>query len=341
LKLRHNSSRGKRIGLNIAERSTYGEKEMKAMQAARVIDTGKTTEVEMAEMVTPIAGEGEVLVQVYAAGITPSELLWYPTSHNREGGVRTHAIPGHEFSGVVAAVGKGVEKFAVGQEVFGMNDWFLDGATAEFCVTVPSNIAPKPAHLSHAEAAAVPIGALTASQGLFDRAKLGAGERLLVHGAAGAVGVFVVQLAKLYGAEVIATASARNRDFLLELGATEVLDYQKDAFEQLIRDVDVVFDTVGGATLERSWDVLKPDGRLVTIAASSEGTSDGRTKDAFFIVEPKRSELIKIAELFDAGKLRSFVDAQIPLSEAPAAYAGKVERKHGYGKVVVVMPSYH
>jgi NADPH:quinone reductase-like Zn-dependent oxidoreductase len=314
--------------------------EMKTMRAAQVIQTTEAPVVYAAEVPKPAPSKGEVLIEVHAAGVTPSELVWYPTSHDREGGTRTHPIPGHEFSGVVAQVGEDVEGVTVGQEVFGMNDWFADGATAEYCISVPSSIAPKPAHLSHAEAAVVPIAALTASQGLFDHAKLRAGDRLLIHGAAGAVGVFVVQLATLYGAEVIATASARNREFLLQLGATQVIDYQSHAFEQVIRDVDVVFDPVGGATLDRSWGVLKPDGRLVTIAASSEGTADDRVKNAFFIVEPNHKQLTGIAELLSSGKLRSFVDAEVPITEAPAAYAGKIERKHGYGKVVIVMPIY-
>ena len=198
----------------------------------------------------------------------------------------------------------------------------------------------KPAHLSHAEAAAVPIGALTAWQGLLDRAHLRSGERLLVQGAAGAVGVFAVQLGRLHGAEVVATASGRNREFVLQLGATQVIDYQAQAFERTVRDVDVVFDAVGGEILERSWSVLKPGGRLVTIAADSEGTKDPRVKDAFFIVEPKQQQLTEIASLLSTGRLRAFVDAQVLLADAPAAYEGKVKRQHGYGKVVIVTPAY-
>ena len=281
-----------------------------------------------------------MLIQVYAAGVTPSELRWYPTSHKKDGSVRPLAVPGHEFSGVVAQLGERVEGFAAGDEVFGMNDWFADGASAEFCVTVPSNIARKPSRLTHAEAATVPIGALTAWQGLLDRAKLQTGERLLVHGAAGAVGVFVVQLARLRGAEVVATASGRNREFLLQLGVKQVIDYTTDAFDKIVRNADVVFDAVGGETLTRSWKVLKPGGRLVTIAADSEGANDPRVKDAFFIVEPSQGQLVELGRLLNTGKLQVFVDAQVPLANAPAAYAGSVVRKHGYGKVVIVTPAY-
>lgn len=310
------------------------------MKCARTIDGRGKPALAIADVPAPTASRGEILIKVYAAGVTPTELLWYPTSHNKDGSPRSQAIPGHEFSGVVAQLGEGVEGFAAGEEVFGMNDWFADGATAEYCVTVPSSIARKPARLTYAEAGAVPIGALTAWQGLIDHAKLRAGERLLVHGASGAVGVFAVQLARLHGAEVIATASGRNREFLLQLGARQVIDYTTDAFDKQVRDVDVVFDAVGGETLERSWSVLKPSGRVVTIAADSEGTGDRRVKDAFFIVEPNQQQLAEIGELLNSGKLRVFVDAEVPLTNAPAAYAGKVGREHGYGKVVIVTPGY-
>src|SRR5262249_787889 len=150
-----------------------------------------------ATLTQPQPADGELLIRVRAAGVTPTELLWYPTTHTKQGGVRTSAVPGHEFSGVIAVLGKGANDFSVGDEVYGMNDWFADGATAEFCLTQPQNIALKPKALTHELAATVPIGALTAWQGLFDRAKLQSGERVLIHGAAGAVGLFAVQLAHL------------------------------------------------------------------------------------------------------------------------------------------------
>jgi NADPH:quinone reductase-like Zn-dependent oxidoreductase len=158
------------------------------------------------DVAKPKPGRGEMLVRVYAAGVTSKELLWYPTTHDKSGELRSRAVPGHEFSGVIEAAGEDAEGFSAGQEVYGMNDWFSDGATAEYCVTRPASVAPKPAQLTHVEAASVPIGALTAWQGLFDRAKLQAGERVLVHGGAGAVGLFAIQLARLHGAHVTATA---------------------------------------------------------------------------------------------------------------------------------------
>jgi NADPH:quinone reductase-like Zn-dependent oxidoreductase len=286
----------------------------------------------------PTPGENEVLIQVRAAGVTPTELLWYPTWHNKDGTARSGAIPGHEFSGVVAAVGDSVTGFSVGEEVYGMNDWFIDGATAEFCVAAASSIALKPSKLTHAQAAAVPIGALTEWQGLVDRAKLKRGERVLVHGGAGAVGVFAIQLARSLGAEIITTASAANLDFVAQFGARQAIDYTRGAFEEKVCDVDVVFDCVGGETLERSWSVLKPGGRMVTIASDSEATGDQRVKDAFFIVEPNQKQLVEVGELLDAGRLRVFVDSEVPLAEAPAAYSRKLARKRGYGKTVVVLP---
>jgi NADPH:quinone reductase-like Zn-dependent oxidoreductase len=285
----------------------------------------------------PKAGAGELLIRVHAAGVTPTEMQWYPTTHTQSGEARRNAVPGHEFSGVVAGVGAHTFGFAEGAEVYGCNDWFADGATAEYCVAQPTSVAPKPRHLSHAEAAAVPIGALTAWQGLFEKAKLQSGERVLIHGGSGGVGVFAVQLARRAGAYVVTTASERNRRFLAELGADVILDYQTERFEEKAHDIDVVFDTVGGETLQRSWGVLSPSGRLVTVAANSEGHRDERTKAAFFIVEAKQSQLREIATGLDIGELRSFVDATVPLEEASTAYFGAVPKRKGYGKVVVTV----
>jgi NADPH:quinone reductase-like Zn-dependent oxidoreductase len=247
-------------------------------------------------------------------------------------------VPGHEFSGVITAIGKDVHDFEIGDEIYGMNDWFADGATAEFCITLPQNIALKPASLNHEAAASVPIGALTSWQGLIDRAKLAPGERVLIHGGAGAVGLYAVQLAHLHGARVITTVSAQDVDFVKELGADEVIDYKVSRFEKEVRDVDVVLDAVGGDTLERSWCVLKPGGRMIPIAADSEYAADQRVKDAFFIVEPNQQQLVEIAKQLDAGQLRAFVKTTVPLNEAPAAYSGAVKDKSRYGKIVITVP---
>ena len=307
------------------------------MRAWQLDGPAATPTLVAGDVPEPKPGPGEVLVRIRAAGVTPTELGWYPTTHTKAGDRRDHAIPGHEFSGAVAAVGPGTRGVVVGDEVYGMNDWFADGATAEYCLTRSEWIAAKPSGLTHAEAASVPIGALTAWQGLFDRAKLQKGERALIHGGSGAVGVFAVQLARWHGAHVITTASARNREFLLQLGAEQVIDYRAERFEDSVRGIDVVFDAVGGTTLQRSWGALGPNGRMVTIASDSEGTQDDRTKRAFFIVEPNRDQLTKAGELLDAGVIKPVVDAVVPFAQTGAAYAGKVERRLGRGKVIIAV----
>jgi NADPH:quinone reductase-like Zn-dependent oxidoreductase len=243
-------------------------------------------------------------------------------------------VLGHEFSGVVAAIGDGVGCLEIGREVFGMNDWFADGAMADYCVAPFFAVAPKPRCLSYVEAAAAPISALTAWQGLFDRARLQPGERVLVHGGAGAVGTFAIQFARRHGAHVITTTSAANADLARDLGADAVIDYRAERFEECVNAVDVVFDTVGGDTLERSWSILKPGGRLVTIAAAAESSTDPRVKQAFFIVEPNQKQLFAIADLLDQGLLRTIVDEVAPLSQAPDVYATR-EPGHHRGKVVI------
>jgi NADPH:quinone reductase-like Zn-dependent oxidoreductase len=303
---------------------------MKAIQLAGT----RLVEVEKPE---PVAGAGELLIYVRAAGVIPSEITWQPTTHTKDGGSRTNAVPGHEFSGVVAKVGEGVTGFSVGQEVYGMNDWYADGAMAEFCVTQPNFVAPKPASLSDDEAASVPISALTAWQGLVIRAKVQAGEKVLVLGGSGAVGIFAVQIAKLQGAHVIATASAAKAEIVGKLGADEVIDYKVAHFDDTVRDVDVVFDTVGGATLALAWDVLKPGGRLVTVSSSEESAERSHKGAAFFIVEPNQEQLIEVARLIDAGTLKVFVKAVVPLSDAAQAYDEKSRYQRGLGKTVVAI----
>jgi NADPH:quinone reductase-like Zn-dependent oxidoreductase len=219
----------------------------------------------------------------------------------------------------------------VGDLVYGLNDWYRDGASAEYCVASVGDIAAKPAGVDHVYAAATPISGLTAWQGLVERAGLAAGQQVLIHGAAGGVGTLAVQLARWRGARVIGTASAANLDFVRSLGADEVIDYRAEGFEDVARDVDVVFDTVGGETLERSWGVLKPGGKLVTVAASGEQTTDERVRSAYFIVEPSRTQLAEIARLIEGGALRPVVGAVFPLAEAREAYQHKPVR----GKVVI------
>jgi NADPH:quinone reductase-like Zn-dependent oxidoreductase len=280
----------------------------------------------------PHPEEGEVLVRVHAAAVTPTELAWVPTWTTLTGEPRRFPIIlGHEFSGEVAAIGSGVTDVTAGDLVYGLNDWFRDGAQADYCVARASEVARKPRSVDHVRAAVTPISALTAWQGLIERGRLVAGQRVLIHGAAGGVGVFAVQLARWRGARVIGTASASNLAFVRGLGADEVIDYRAERFEDVVHDLDVVFDTVGGETLERSWGVLTPGGRLVTIATSGEGSQDARTREAFFIVQANRTQLAEIARLIDAGQLRPVADAVFPLAQARRAY----EYKPAHGKVVL------
>jgi NADPH:quinone reductase-like Zn-dependent oxidoreductase len=305
------------------------------MRVMRFNDSSDAPALMAGTAPVPEPSRGKMLIRVHAAGVTPTELLWYPTTHTRDGTRRTSAIPGHEFSGVVEAVAEDVDPNQIGREVFGMSDWFADGATADYCTSASTSVSEKPSRLSHPEAASVPIGALTAWQGLFERGRLQAGERILIHGGSGAVGVFAIQLSRRTGAHVITTASARNFDFLSHLGANEVIDYRMDRFEDRARDLDVVFDTVGGETLKRSWSLLKPQGRMVTIAADSEGTKDERIEKAFFIVEPNQKELTEISRLLDSGELQCFVDAVVPFVRASDAYCGTIEARRGRGKMVL------
>jgi NADPH:quinone reductase-like Zn-dependent oxidoreductase len=304
------------------------------MKALRLIRSVPELLLVEEEMPKPEPQPGEVLVEVYAAAITPTELLWYTTSHTRDGAARETAVLGHEFSGKIAECGKGVTDVAAGDEIYGLNDWFAEGALAEFCITRPEWIANKPRGLSHDEAASIPISALTAWQGLFDRGRLQAGQRVLIHGGTGAVGMFAVQLAHLHGARVITTVSANSIAFVKSLGAHEALDYRGAPFEDRVRDIDLVFDTVGGQTLTRSWQVLKPEGRLVTVSADSESESDQRVRQAFFIVEPNRTQLVEVSKLLEEGTLRSAVNTVLPVSAATEAYRGTYAR-HGWGKLVI------
>jgi NADPH:quinone reductase-like Zn-dependent oxidoreductase len=304
------------------------------MNAIQLNSRGGPEALAYGPAAVPRPGAGEILVRVRAGAVTPTELLWVPTWTTRAGEPRPFPIiPGHEFSGEVHGVGPGVNDVAVGEAVFGMNDWFGDGAQAEFCVARTVDVAPKPKSVDHVTAAVVPISALTAWQGLAERAKLARGERVLIHGAAGSVGLFAVQLARGIGAYVIATASEHNVEFARGLGADEVIDYRARPFEDAATGVDVVFDTVGGDTLARSWPILRPGGRMVTIAADAEHTTEQRVKDAFFIVEPNREQLSRIARMIDAGELRPVVGGAFPLAEARRAYAHKPVR----GKVVLVV----
>lgn len=306
------------------------------MKAIRQHAYGGPESLRYEDAPKPSPKAGEVLVRVRAAGVTPTELLWQTSRTTKSGMPRPLPfIPGHEFSGDIVALGPGLNSFSVGEAIYGMNDWFSDGAQAEYGLARVSDVARKPKSIGHTYAAITPISALTAWQGLFQRARIEPGEHILIHGAAGGVGSFAVQFAHWRRTRVTATVSAANIDFVRRLGVDVTIDYRIEPFEERVHDVDAVFDTVGGETLRRSWSVLKPGGRLVTIAASEEASQDSRIREAFFIVQPRREELEEIARLIDAGQVRPVIGAEFPLADANLAYQTKPAR----GKVVLRVDS--
>ena len=292
------------------------------MKAIYLEKKGGAESLVSGEIQRPHPDENQVLVKVHATAIMRTEVQWAPTFQTQSGATRPFPIVlGHEFSGVIESLGQDVREFSIGEEVYGLNDWYINGAQAEYCVAAASAIARKPKSLNHAEAATVPISALTAWQGLFEKTNLERGQRVLIHGAAGGVGMFAVQLARWRGGRVVATASSGNLDFVRALGADQVIDYRKTPFENVICDVDVVFDPVGGETLERSWQVLRPGARVVTVATAGGQSSDQRVRDAFMIVRADGSQLAQMAWMIDAGELRVFVEQTFPLVQAREAYA--------------------
>jgi NADPH:quinone reductase-like Zn-dependent oxidoreductase len=273
---------------------------------------------------------------VHSAGITPTELTWAETYRSPDGRDRLPTIPGHDVSGVVDALGPGVSDVSPGDAVYGLVDFPHDGSAAEYVAVRAANLAPRPRSLDHVHAAAVTLSALTAWQALFVHAGLAAGQRVLIHGAAGGVGAFAAQFARWRGARVIATASARHHDFLRELGVETAIDYRTTRFEEVLRDVDVVLDTVGGDTMERSWGVLRRGGTLVSVAAPPppEPARDAGARGIFFIVEPSRAQLVEIGSLIDAGQVRPVLGAVLPLARAREAFERGLAG-HARGKIVL------
>jgi len=311
-----------------------GDKEMKAI---RIHGRGDQDHLVYEDAPQPHPGPGEVLVRVYATGIIANELKWDETYQTTAGSPRALPIPGRDLSGVVEEVGPGVTTLVKGSEVYAMLGYGRDGAQADYTIALPNELVPKPSTLDHVQAAAVPLSALTAWQALFDHAHLAAGQSVLIHGAAGGVGVFAVQLVHWAGAQVIATASARKRDFLRELGANEIIDYTTTRFEEVVHGADLVFDTVGGDTLQRSWQVIKPAGVLVSIVSPPPPAAVAKGHDvrfAWFVVEPNREELIQIGALMDAGQLRPIIDTVFPLAQARQAYE-QAAKGHTRGKIVL------
>ncbi|MET8785738.1 MULTISPECIES: NADP-dependent oxidoreductase [unclassified Streptomyces] len=267
----------------------------------------------------PHAAENDVIVRVHAAGFTRGELDWPGTWSDRAGRDRTPSVPGHEVSGVVAELGYGTTGLTVGQRVFGLTDWARDGSLAEYVAVEARNLAPLPADVDHTVAAALPISGLTAWQGLFDHARITAGQSVLVHGAAGAVGSLAVQLALEAGARVVGTGRSADRDTVLALGAHTFLDLEADRLADA-GEVDVVFDVIGGDVLDRSAALVRAGGTLVTIARPpTVRPEDGRA--VFFVVEPDRARLGDLVQRLRDGRLDVRVGAVRPLAEAAAAFA--------------------
>ena len=281
---------------------------MTAMRAASPDPASLAREI----VPVPHPGPSEVLVEVRATAITAAELTW-PENWP--------AIPCHDLSGVVAALGGGVTGWQPGDEVYGMVGFDRPGAAAGY-VTVPAaDLAPKPDRVDHLAAAAVPLGGLTAWQALHEHAQVQPGQHVLVHGGAGGVGAYAVQLAALAGARVTATASARDREFVAELGAGDVLDYT-GRFEDHARDVDVIIDPVGGGTMARSWPVLRSGGLLVAIAEAPAENRAGRgdVRWTYFVVRPDGGQLRELAALISNQQLRPVVSTVFELSDLPEAF---------------------
>ena len=289
------------------------------------------------EVPRPEPREGEVLVRVHATSIMPTELGWRTTWETQAGVARPFPIiMGHEFSGVVAEMGPGVDGLDVGDEVYGMNDWDRQGAQAEYCITHPDQIASHPTSIGNVKAAGTPISALTAWQALVEHGQISAGLRVLIHGGSGSVGAFAVQIAHALGAYVLTTASTDNLDLARSLGADEVIDYSTTRFEEAARDVDLVLDTIGGDTQERSWSVLKAGGLLISLVhpISAESAAAHRARGSFFVVEPNREQLGEVAQLIDSGTLQPLIASEFPLSEAREAYAYATAGHHS-GKTIL------
>jgi NADPH:quinone reductase-like Zn-dependent oxidoreductase len=297
------------------------------MHAIRLHSAAGAEGLEYEEIESPRPGEGQALVRVYAAAITRDELAWSVD--------RLPAIPSYEFSGMVVELGPGAAEPSIDDEVFGLAGFDRDGAAADF-VSVPAGVlAPKPGTLGHTESAALPLAALSAWQGLFDHGHLEAGNRVLISGAAGGVGHLATQLARGRGAYVIGTASPEKLESVRTLGAHETLDRTEMRFENSIEPVDLVFDTVGGELLRRSPGVVRPGGRIVSIAEDPPELTDKVHIDCvYFVVEPNRDQLIDIARLVDRGALKPAIDSVFPLAEAHAAFARSME-SGTRGKVIL------
>jgi NADPH:quinone reductase-like Zn-dependent oxidoreductase len=292
------------------------------VKAARTHGRGGPEQLFFEDAPLPEVRPGDVLIRVRATGITPAELTWDETYQNADGTPRVPSIPGHEVSGVVDRMAPDVTHFRSGDEVYGLADFPRDGAAAEFAAVRAANLASKPRSITHAQAATLPLSALTAWQALLEHAHLVGGQSVLIHGGAGGVGSLAVQLARWRSARVLATASVRDTAFVRSLGADDVIDYHATPFEEMLRDIDVVLDTIGGETRERSWRVLRKGGVLVTLVSPiPAGVAEQHgVCGVFFIVRGNRGQLEQISTLVDEGKLKPVIAEVLPLARAREAF---------------------
>ena len=305
------------------------------MQAIRIHNYGGPEVLSLEETPTPTPKAGEALVKIHAASVNPVD--W----KIREGKMKDFfptpfpAILGTDFAGVIEAVGPDAAGLQVGQAVFG---WAGKGGGtyAEYALAAPQDIAAKPESLDFAQAASVPAVALTAWQGLFDHGHLEAGQSVLIHGAAGGVGMFAVQLAKWKGATVYATAGTDDLQWVRELGADTVIDYKNERFEDRVKDVDLVLDLIGGETQTRSFAVIRPGGTLIATAQppAPDAGKDRNIRAEMFSVAHTSAQLKQVADLMDSGEIKTFVGATFPLSETRQAQELS-QNGHVRGKIVL------
>ena len=305
------------------------------MKAVRIHRFGSPEVISLDDVPKPAPRNGEVVVRVNAAGIGP----WDGLIRKGES-VLEQPLPltlGSDLSGVVDSIGVGVEKLKVGDEVFGVTNERFTGAYAEYAVAKAAMLAPKPKSLNHTHAASVPVVAVTAWQMVFDFAQLSSGQSVLIHGGAGNVGGYAVQLAKRAGAVVITTASVENDSYVRRLGADGVIDYRARRFEERVKEVDVVLDTVGGETLDRSYGVLKRGGIVVSSVAqpSKEKAEEHGVRAVFFLVQVTTERLIEIAELINTGQLKTEVGEVLWLDEARKGHEMLEGAPHRRGKIVI------
>jgi NADPH:quinone reductase-like Zn-dependent oxidoreductase len=297
------------------------------MKAIVVTDVAAgTAGMTLVERPEPPATINDVVVEVHASGFVPTEMAWPSTWTDRRGRDRTPSIPGHELAGVVTTLGYGTTGLSVGQRVFGLTDWHRDGTLAEYVAVEARNLAPLPGDVDFPVGASLPISGLTAWQGLFDHGRLQAGHSVLVHGAAGAVGTMVTQLAREFGAYVIGTGRAADRQKALDFGAQEFVDLGNDALED-VGGVDLVFDVIGGGIQQRSAGLIRAGGTLVSVVGPTQARpADGQAVD--FVVESDRAQLGELVQRVRDGRLRTNIGTVATLDDAVAAL-NPTERRTG------------